>query len=147
MSMMVLNANTLAVTEYSLAPLDVVEHEGEVYFVTATGLSKLGSGTLPTAIIETGMLTLGADEKKYLPDFKTTLSGDSTTQVWVTIELDGREVEMGPYELYDRSGAAQFVRRMKLAGGVKADSVSFHFEGSAGTAWSLNGLIVQAELL
>ena len=146
--MMVLNAQTLAVSEYSIAPLDVVEHENEVYFVTATGLTKLATGTADfTAIVETGRISLGADEKKFVPNFLSTLSGDSTTEVTMTIELDGREVEMGPYELPGRSGSSSFVRKWRMAGGVKADSMSLKFEATDGTAWGLGGLIVQAELL
>jgi hypothetical protein len=148
MTVHVLNARTLAVSTYSLAPLDVVEHEGDVYFVTETELSKLTTGTAAfTTIVETGMISLGADEKKFVPNFLSTLSGDSTTEVTMTIELDGREVEMGPYELPGRSGAASFVRKWKMAGGVKADSMSLKFEGTDGTAWKLSGLTVQAELL
>jgi hypothetical protein len=75
------------------------------------------------------------------------LSGDSTTTVVVAIELDGREVELGPYDLPGRSGSASFVRQFKLAGGVKADSVSLKFETVAGTAWKLDGLALLADSL
>ena len=43
MTIHVLNARTMAVSTYTAAPLDVVAHEGEVYFVGATGLKKLSS--------------------------------------------------------------------------------------------------------
>lgn len=146
MSTWVLNANTLAVSQYNITALDVVEHEGEVYFVTATGLSKLTTGAVD-ASIETGVLSLGADDKKYIAGVKARLSGDSTTTVLVAIELDGREVELGPYDLPGRSGPAAFVRQFKLAGGVKADSVSLKFETVAGTAWALDGLALLADSL
>ncbi len=93
------------------------------------------------------MLDLGSTEKKYIAGFKTTLAGDSTTEVWLTIELDGDTIEMGPYELVGRSGPAHFVRRWRLGWGVKADSVALHFEGSDGTEWKLSGLTATAELL
>jgi hypothetical protein len=146
MTIHVLNAKTLAVSTYSAAPLDVVAHDGEVYFVGATALEKLDTGTVD-ASIETGVLELGVDDKKFIAGVKGRLSGDSTTEVTVTIELDGREVELGPYDLPGRSGAKPFVRQFKLAGGVKADSVSLKFDTVAGTAWGLEGLSLQADSL
>lgn len=141
-----INASTLAVTEYSVTAIDVLEHNGEMWFVAAGELSKFTTGTVD-ASIETGMLELGIDDKKYVAGVKARLSGDSTTGVTFTIELDGRELEFGPYDLPARSGSASFVRQFKLAGGVKADSVSLKFETVAGTAWSLDGLALLADSL
>ena len=146
MTIHVLNAKTLAVSTYTPAPLDVVAHAGEVYFLGATALEKLDAGTVD-ASIQTGVLELGVDDKKFIAGVKARLSGDSTTEVTVTIELDGREVELGPYDLPGRSGAKSFVRQFKLAGGVKADSVSLKFDTVAGTAWGLDGLSLQADSL
>ena len=146
MTVHVFNARTLAVSTYTAAPLDVVAHDGDVYFVTATGLEKLSTSTVD-ASIETGVLELGVDDKKFIAGVKARLSGDSTTGVTVTIELDGREVALGPYDLPGRSGAKPFVRQFKLAGGVKADSVSLKFDTVAGTAWKLEGLSLQADSL
>jgi hypothetical protein len=144
--MYVINANTLAVTEYSLATLDVVEHDSEVWFVTTTELSRLTTGAVD-ASMETGVLALGVDDKKYVAGVKANLSGDSTTTVAVTIELDGREITLGPYDLPGRSGPASFIRQFKLAGGVKADSVSLRFDSTGGTAWKLAGLALLADSL
>lgn len=60
--MMVLNANTLAVSEYSIAGvLDVVEHEGEVYFLAADSLTKLDtSAPAASGYIQTGSLGLNS---------------------------------------------------------------------------------------
>lgn len=144
----VLNANTLAVSEYSISALDAIVFDGELYFVQADGLVKLAAGTADSAaIVKTGMLNLGADEKKYVPGLRATLAGDSTTTVTVTIELDGDSRDLGPYELVGRSGPASFVRKWKLAGGVKVDNLALTLNGSGGTDWKLQGLSVSAELL
>ena len=56
--MIVLNANTLAVSTYSVDPLDVVSHGGETYFLTATGLTRLDPALAPGTIsgIRTGKI-------------------------------------------------------------------------------------------
>ena len=146
----VINANTLAVTEYDITTVGIMEHGGNLYFVESDALTKLGatgSDTDSTAIVETGMLNLGADEKKYIPEFKATLSGDSTTNAYMTLELDGDSIDMGPYELVGRSGAASFVRKWRPGGGVNADSISLKFQAQGGTAWKLQGLSISAELV
>lgn len=147
----VLNANTLAVSEYTVPALDVVTYEGVLHFVQADGLATLDLATTDpgdvVALLESGMLALGTDGKKYVPRFNATLSGDSVTEAWATIELDGDSIEIGPYELPGRSGPASFVRKWRLAGGIKADSISLRFEGKAGTAWKLQGLTIDAELV
>lgn len=147
----VLNTNTLAVSEYTVPALDVVTYEGVLHFVQADGLATLDLATTDpgdvVALLESGMLALGTDGKKYVPRFNATLSGDSVTEAWATIELDGDSIEIGPYELPGRSGPASFVRKWRLAGGIKADSISLRFEGKAGTAWKLQGLTIDAELV
>ena len=150
MSMYAINAVTLAPSEYDLAVLGLAVHDDELILLQSLQLGILDSSVAETGLtgtIETGMLSLGADEKKYITGFKTTLSGDSTTNVQTTIELDGDTLDLGSYELVGRSGPASFVRPWRLGGGVKADSVSLKFEATAGTAWKLSGLTVNTELL
>jgi len=146
----IVNANTLSVSTYDIDVLGVVSHGDELLFVEALQLTKraaVGTTIDFSAIVETGDLDLGADEKKYIPRIKAAVSGDATTEVWVTIDLDGDSIEMGPYELPGRSGSSSFVRPWRFSNGFKADSVSLKFEGSEGTTWGLDGLIVSAELV
>lgn len=145
-----LNTNTLAVSEYALDAKAVVSHAGKLYLVQEAGLGKLDAarGELPfTAVVETGKISFTNDGKKYFLRFMATLAGDSVTESWVELQLDGQTIEIGPYELPGRSGPASFVRKWRLAGGVKADSLSLRLEGSQGTAWKLQGLAVETELV
>jgi hypothetical protein len=41
--MIVINANTLAISEYDISALDVLEYEDEVYFASASGMTKLSA--------------------------------------------------------------------------------------------------------
>lgn len=60
--MIVINSDTLAVSTYSVDPLDVVTHEGETYFLTATALNKLTASGFVSGSIKTGQLLIGGQE-------------------------------------------------------------------------------------
>jgi hypothetical protein len=57
--MHILNANTLAVSEYSIQATDVAEHAGGVYFLTATTVATFDEdAAAPSGYIQTGLLSL-----------------------------------------------------------------------------------------
>lgn len=144
------NAVTLAASKYSLSVLGIAAHDRELYLVQSDQLARLAPATVEEGLVgqvETGFYSLGSDEKKYIAGFRAALFGDGTTNAWVTIELDGDTIEIGPYELVGRSGPASFVRRWRIGWGLKADSVSLRFEAADGTAWKLQGLVVNTELV
>ena len=131
MSMMVLNANTLAVTEYSLTPLDVVEHEGEVYFVTATGLSKLSADGVEkfSWSFSTGELELV--EGAIGTVTKLSLSGKSAGEIRLTVVAQeyGEETETF-YSLPCESTAVERAQHVALARDVHSEAWAFRFEGT-----------------
>jgi hypothetical protein len=61
MTIYVMNAKTLAVSTYSAAPLDVVAHAGEVYFLATDSLTKLDvDAPAASGYIQTGSLGLNS---------------------------------------------------------------------------------------
>jgi hypothetical protein len=61
MTIHVLNARTMAVSTYSAAPLDVVAHGGEVYFLTTDSLTKLDADApAASGYVQTGSLGLNS---------------------------------------------------------------------------------------
>jgi hypothetical protein len=147
----VLNANTFAVSQYTgSAWIGVTEIDGKTLLLRTNGLDEQAgttdNGEAVVPVVTLGMLNLGVNSKKYVSQFKTTLSGDGTTNVQATLELDGDTITIGPYELVGRSGAATFDRSWRIGGGVKADSFSLQFTGS-GVGWSLHNVLLLGEPL
>lgn len=143
--MWAMNANTLAVSTWDCTGQPVSDGSN-LYLLDTESLDVFGSN-IASLVVTTGMLTLGADEKKYISDIKVTLAGDSTTNVTISLELDGYTWTLGPYEMVDRQGAASFTRKWTFAKGVNADSIKLSFAASGGTSWKLQGLVVDAELI
>lgn len=142
----VINCQTLAVSEYALEVVDTVAYDDELVVMTESTLTGFGDdevGDTPVGVLETGWLSLGIDGQKHVTTVSQTLQTDSTSTVLITAELDGREVELGPYDLPSRTGSAPFVRQFKVAGGIKADSVALKYESPDDTAWALRGVTLQ----
>jgi hypothetical protein len=145
MSMMVLNANTLAVSEYSIAPLDVVEHEGEVYFVTATGLTKLdGAGTLDAVSnIRTGKISPASGLITGVRFAHLAVSADGPVELRTYRDDDGVErMDRYPIPVVPDGHARE--RTVVLGKGAQASAWGFEFRAvAATTSWSLGGAQIE----
>ena len=143
----VVNCQTLAVSEYALDVVDVVAYDDALVAMTESTLTEFGDdevGDTPVGVLETGWLSFGIDGQKHVTTISPTLQTASTSTLQITAELDGRELELGPYDLPSRSGSAPFVRQFKVAGGIKADNISLTFESPDDTTWALRGVTLQA---
>lgn len=144
--MQTINANTLAVSEYDIAALDVVEHEGEVYFVTATGLSKLDSTAPLDAIsyVRTGKISLasGAVSGARFAHLSITASGPVELRTYR--DDDGAErVDRYPIPVVPDGHARE--RTVVLGKGAQASAWGFEFRAVAATTrWSLSGAQIEA---
>lgn len=151
MNMMVLNANTLAVTEYSLTPLDVVEHEGDVYFVTETGLTKLDSGdsvSTAASYIETGKLKLTPrNSMANVNDVTMSLAASAPMRLTATVDASGTERELA-YPIPQRVSAQERGRLVHLGRGPRGDAWSFKVATTAtGGNWSLGDMEVMVDTI
>lgn len=97
----VLNANTLAVSEYNMSVLDIVELDDTAYFLTQTGLMVFDDEEDRdfTPYIQTGQLTLGSRKGKRC----TSVAVDTTTATNPTVYLIDQEDTQ--YGTIARSGA------------------------------------------
>ena len=139
MTVHVLNARTLAVSTYTPAPLDVVEHVGEVYFLTATALTKLDATAdldVP-AYVETGDLDILPGASLSFEAARVTLLADHAATLTATAHRDGDAREVN-YLIPLRSGDQARGRFVKLAKGFRGNSWRFKFQAQG--AWALEGL-------
>lgn len=147
MTTIVINVNTIAVSEYSLAPLDVVEHEGEVYFVTATGLSKLSTpadadeGDV-VSYIQTGDLSLIDGHRINLWRAHMDLSADAPMRVTTMLDMAGQERDIA-YTVPERSSTQSRARMVELARGPRAERWAIKIGTTeAGGNWALDSMAV-----
>jgi hypothetical protein len=139
MSIWVLNANTLAVSQYSLSALDVVEHEGEMWFVTATGLSKFATGAGVAGTITAGDIEL-SDGSISLNLARLELKADGELHITATAHQDGGQ-RSTRYLVPKRTGTNERDRNVKLGNGVLGNDWSFTIAPPTGQVcnWSLGG--------
>jgi hypothetical protein len=142
MTIHVLNAKTLAVSTYSAAPLDVVAHEGEVYFVGATALEKLDATADLDAVshIRTGKISP-------VPGRVTGvrfahLSTNAAGPVELRTHRDDLGVErMDRYPLPVVPDGHAREHTVALGKGAQASAWGFEFRAVAATTrWSLSGM-------
>jgi len=137
--MHVLNANTLAVSEYSIQATDVAEHAGGVYFLGATGLEKLDATADLDAVayIETGDLDLLPGASLSFDHAVLTLRADKTLTLTGTAHRDGGDRALH-YTIPVRPGDRARTRFVKLAKGFRGNS--WRFKLQAAGAWAVDGL-------
>lgn len=139
-TVVVFNANTLAATEYSIAALDVVSHDGELYFVTADGLVKLAAGAAGVAgSITTGDLELASPGSVSLNLARLGLTADGELHLTATAHQDGGERSVR-YLIPTRDGSNDRDRNVKLGNGVLGNAWSFTIAPPTGEAcnWGLS---------
>lgn len=147
-TVVVLNAQTLAVTEYSLSALDVVEHEGEVWFVTATGLSKLDSAAPLDFVssIRTGKLNFVPGSVTGARFAHASIASTGPVELLSHRDDDGIErTDRYPIPIVPSGQPRE--RTIPLGKGAQASAWDFEIRAStATTQWSLGGLQIQVPL-
>jgi hypothetical protein len=144
MTIHVLNAKTLAVSTYSAAPLDVVAHEGEVYFVWATALSKLDATAALDAVsyIQTGDLSLLDGHRVNLWRAHLDLSADAPMRLTTRLKMAGQERDIA-YTVPERSSTQSRARMVELARGPRAERWAIKIGTTeAGGNWALDSMAV-----
>lgn len=138
-AVLAINASTLAVTEYSVAAIDVLEHDGEVWFVTADGLSKLAAGAGVAGTITTGDLELAGPGSVSLNLARLGLKADGELHITATAHQDGGQ-RSTRYLVPKRTGANDRDRNVKLGNGVLGNAWSFTIASPTGQVcnWSLS---------
>ena len=142
MTVHVLNAKTLAVSTYSLAPLDGVEHEGEVYFLTAPGLTKLDA-TAPLDVasyVRTGKISLASRAITGARVAHLSTTADGPVELRTYRDDDGVE-RMDRYRLPVVPDGHARETTAVLGKGAQASAWGFEFRAVAATTrWSLAGM-------
>jgi hypothetical protein len=138
----VVNANTLAVTEYSISALDVVEHDGEVYFVGATGLKKLSSSGDENInpYIQTGQVNFGSNSAKYIKNLSVDASPDSSLMITGYISQPNGDVYMFPTHDSYRDGLNQQTRIFKTPRGIRGVYWGFKLENDRTNTFDINSI-------
>jgi hypothetical protein len=145
MSIWVLNANTLAASQYSLSALDVVEHEGEVWFVTATGLSKLDATAPLDAVgyVRTGKISPAPGNVTGIRFAHALVASTGPVELLVHRDDDGIE-RTDRYPIPIVLSGQPRERTVPLGKGAQASAWDFEIRASTATVqWSLGGLQVQ----
>lgn len=145
--MYVMNVNTLAVTEYSLSALDVLEHQGEVYFVQADGLVKLVDPADVTdeaisCYVTTGAIHFG-DKVHYktVPRAFVYGSGDQNlTLTTITNERKGQQTR--EYNVRKIDTDFPIERLVKLARGVESVAWTFKVANTSNGTMKINDIKV-----
>jgi hypothetical protein len=142
MTIHVLNAKTLAVSTYSLTPLDVVAHNGEIYFLSATALTKLAS-TGNEAInpyIQTGQINFDSNSAKYIKNLSVDTSPDSSMMVTGYISQPNGDVYMFPTQDSYRDGLNQQTRVFKTPRGIRGVYWGFKLENDGTNTFDISGI-------
>jgi hypothetical protein len=144
----VMNTKTLAISEYMIPGLvDVVEHDGEVYFVTGTGLSKLAdpAGADESAVvsyIQTGDLTFAQGQRINLWRVHTDLASDAPMRVTTRLDMAGQERDIA-YTVPERSSTQSRSRVVELARGPRAERWAIKIGTTeTGGNWAIDSLAV-----
>jgi hypothetical protein len=148
MTVHVFNARTLAVSTYTPAPLDVVAHEGEVYFVTATGLEKLDAAANMDAVsyIRTGKISpaSGRVTGARFAHLSTSASGPTELRTYRD-DLGVERMDRYPTPVVPDGQAREHT--VVLGKGAQASAWGFEFRAVAATTrWSLGGMEIDVPL-
>lgn len=121
-----INANTFAISEYTLAAKDVVSHNGTVYLVGADAVNTLDDDgdEVVASVVTTGQIEFEASIGKRVPNLTLITGTDSTPTVSI---IDDRFVE---YPTRIRQGYTdKFTRTYDSPRGVLSTRVGFKVEG------------------
>jgi hypothetical protein len=143
--MYAMNANTLAVSEYSVDALDVVSHEGELYFVTATGLAKLDAAAASAAVsyVRTGKISLASGRVTGARFAHLSFSTDGPVELRTYRDDNGVE-RMDRYRIPVVPAGQARERTTVLGKGAQASAWGFEFRAAdATTRWSLGGMQIE----
>jgi hypothetical protein len=138
----VINAATDAISEYSIAALDVMEHEGELYFVTTDGFKKLSENGLENInpYIQTGQMNFDGSNIKYIQNLTVDTSPESSMMVTGFIEQPNGDVYMFPTKDAYRDSLNQQTRIFKLPKGIRSTYWGFKFENDGTNTFELNNI-------
>lgn len=141
-TIVVINANTLAVSEYSLTALDVVEHEGEVWFVEIDKLTKLSEDGLENInpYIQTGQLNFGVNNIKYIQNMTVDTPPNASLMITGFIEQPNGDVYMFPTKDAYRDSLNQQTRVFKLPKGIRSTYWGFKFENDGTNTFELEDI-------
>lgn len=143
MTVTVLNANTLAVSEYSTSGvLSIIEHNDETYFVTAAGLKKLSSTGEENfnPYIQTGQINFGSNTAKYVKNLNIDTSPDSSMMVTGYVSQPNGDVYMFPTQDSYRDGINQQTRVFKTPRGIRGIYWGFKIESDGTNSFDINDI-------
>lgn len=140
MSAVVVNAQTTGLSEYSIPALDVAVLDGEVYFLTATGLVKLSGALTGTSSIETGDLMLHPGQVCNVPRVYPDIYAPAPLELLVTASVQGK-THTTSYKIPARTGSETAASTVPLGKGPRGNQWRFKIRGRT-SDWSLAGLEV-----
>lgn len=141
MTVAVVNAVSLGVSEWDLAWLDAVEFGGAVYGLAAAGIYRLAGadddGVPVAAFVETGDLELTPGASINVAEAHLSVAAEGLLTLTATADQDGLErtvVYAVPTSCPDKAR----VKRMRLGRGVMGNAWRFRL-GVEASAWELSG--------
>ena len=142
----ILNSETISASQYSLAWLDIAEHEGEVYGLTSTGLVKLAGDIEATAspYVETGAMALATWSICNIPLVRLTMAADRDVVVTATGAVRGVSSPR-VYRVAPAHGTQIRGHTKKLARGPRADEWTIRIAASPGGTLELAGAAVEVD--
>lgn len=136
------NARTMAVSEYSIFALDVLEYEGELYFVRSAGLVKLdATGTeLVSGSFQTGEMHLAGRSIGIVPRVYASVREDGALTLTAKTKLYGVE-HTDEYAIAHELSDVSRGRVVNLGKGVKSESWQMEVSSAEpGVNWGLSDL-------
>jgi hypothetical protein len=153
-AMFILNCDTLAVSEYSIASRGVAVHEGVTYCVSEGALRRsLAADEVPGEDVEvdapvgsvtTGKLALTPGSAGNVPHVRLLLSADGALRLTTRADARGAERESA-YVVPARSAQQARAYPVRLVRGTVGEAWAFTLAGEPGVAWALSGLAVQVD--
>jgi hypothetical protein len=142
----VLNSTTLAVSEYSLAAIDVAVVEGEVQFLTARGVVKLSGDIEAEAVpvVQTGKLNLTPGKDCVVHPLRVLAASKSALELVVETDRDG-EAQTATYAVPAARSTQERERVVPMGKGAYGSGWSFKLKSLAGRAapWSASAASIE----
>jgi hypothetical protein len=153
MTVVVVNAKNLAVSEHSGDALDVFAVDGSLYRVEPGALRRLmaadempGDDTVdaPAGSVATGKLGLAPGYACNVPHVRLLLSADGALRLTTRADVRGSE-RASAYRIPDRTWEQARECPVRLVRGTVGEGWAFELGGEAGVAWALQGMAVQVD--
>ena len=148
--MIVLNANTFAVSEYSLAAADVTAHAGALYVLTDEGVCWLSdeAALATAAYIETGKMKLTPrNSMANIHSVTMSLASNAPMRLTTTVDASGTERELA-YPIPQWVSGQERGRLVHLGRGPRGDGWAFKVATTAaGGNWSLGSMDVMLDTI